>query len=690
MMACLNDRRRGLAVGLLVPAFVSATALSLWAQHPPDIREYWSIQAEWSGLPRGADEATTDRLAARCLELARKHPGSAGGLSALLVASGRAANTPTGKQAGELLVEQIATADIGNITSAFERASTRPRSLQELPSALLRKARQHPDHPKTPQLIATVCVLTNKPDGGRPPAFYCEAADLIAERYAASPHIGHFCESLGGSAAESLPWSGRFERHLRAILRVNQDRWVRCAAQMALAVTVQTSGEERQPEAETLYEQFCREFDGKHRYRQQNLEEQLVFEARRHLAELRSRAIGMPAPELSGVDLDDRPIGLDDFHGRVVLLNFWGTWCYPCMKLIPHEKALVESLRGRPFDVIGVNCDEDIAKAREVAKQKGMTWRSFRDQVDDQRTITKDWKIIGYPALYLIDHHGIIRKKWFGAPPADELSHAVCVLVDAAQRNVPADAMRPVTAKLLSPTADASAAPVGVPASASTSSGFVDKVYRAQDGSESKYAVFVPKGYDGTKAVPAILSLHGAGSRGSDGKRHLEHGLAKAIRGKADSFPFLVIFPQAREGEGWTAESAGGQRALAILDRVQADYRIDADRIALTGVSMGGQGTWSLAAADPKRWSAIVPMCHGGNTKTAPRLRDLPCWCFHGDADKMISFQQSREMVQAIKDAGGHPLYQEFPGVGHDDCTDRAYSLPDLFEWTLIQDRTKR
>lgn len=152
---------------------------------------------------------------------------------------------------------------------------------------------------------------------------------------------------------------------------MNQDRWVRCAAQMALAVTVQTSGEERQPEAETLYEQFCREFDGKHRYRQQNLEEQLVFEARRHLAELRSRAIGMPAPELSGVDLDDRPIGLDDFHGRVVLLNFWGTWCYPCMKLIPHEKALVESLRGRPFDVIGVNCDEDIAKAREVAKQRG-------------------------------------------------------------------------------------------------------------------------------------------------------------------------------------------------------------------------------------------------------------------------------------------------------------------------------
>jgi predicted peptidase len=214
------------------------------------------------------------------------------------------------------------------------------------------------------------------------------------------------------------------------------------------------------------------------------------------------------------------------------------------------------------------------------------------------------------------------------------------------------------------------------------------EVYRSSDGSDSKYVVFVPRSYDGIKSFPAILYLHGAGSRGTDGQLPVKYGLAKAIRTKGEDFPFIVIFPQARQGEDWRAESAGGKRALAILDRVQADYRIAADRVSHTGHSMGGDGTWSLAAADPKRWAAIVPVSHGGDTKSAARLIDVPCWCFHGDADKTISPQQSREMVQAIKEAGGRPLYQEFSGVGHNEGADSAYALPDLYEWMLLQNRT--
>src|SRR5438876_3546818 len=99
------------------------------------------------------------------------------------------------------------------------------------------------------------------------------------------------------------------------------------------------------------------------------------------------------------------------------------------------------------------------------------------------------------------------------------------------------------------------------------------------------------------------------------------------------------------------------------MNQVQSDFRIGADRISLTGLSMGGEGTWSLAAADPGRWAAIVPICHGGNTKTAARLKGVPCWCFHGDADKVIPVQRSREMVQAIAEAGGQPLYEELSGV---------------------------
>ena len=83
---------------------------------------------------------------------------------------------------------------------------------------------------------------------------------------------------------------------------------------------------------------------------------------------------------------------------------------------------------------------------------------------------------------------------------------------------------------------------------------------------------------------------------------------------------------------------------------------------------------------------AIVPICHGGDAKTADKIKDIPCWCFHGDADRMISVERSREMIRAIKNAGGRPLYHEYPGVGH-NCWDRTYANPDLYEWLLLQKR---
>jgi predicted peptidase len=132
------------------------------------------------------------------------------------------------------------------------------------------------------------------------------------------------------------------------------------------------------------------------------------------------------------------------------------------------------------------------------------------------------------------------------------------------------------------------------------------------------------------------------------------------------------------------------RRALAILAQTEADYRIDPDRIALTGVSMGGAGTWSLAAADPKRWSAIVPISHGGDAASAAKLVGVPCWCFHGAADRMIPPFQSREMVAAITRAGGRPFYQEFPSVCHNDCPEHVYAMNDLFEWLLAQNHSRR
>jgi poly(3-hydroxybutyrate) depolymerase/thiol-disulfide isomerase/thioredoxin len=657
---------------------------------PADRRAFGSISTEWNAVGPEADLDTQNRLAERCLDVNRQFPGTTGGLSALLLAATNAPKTPAGQDANRQFIQQIETADLGLLASAFKRGSGRLRAVPEFAPLLLARVRRTPDHPQCGRLLAECCAMTYPRDEGEPPAVYQEAADLLADRYASSPDIHHFPEGL--AAAGSPPWSMLYERHLRAILDVNQDRAVRCAARYALASVVLVAGEDRQAEAEALFEKFCAEFNGTHSYHYQGIEQQYLITARMELKELQFHASGKPAPEIDGVDLDDRPLKLSDYRGRVALLNFWGAWCFPCMNLIPHERELAAAYRGRPFDLVGVNCADEVENARAAAARTGMTWRSFRNESGDRPAITKQWTILGYPTLYLIDHHGTIRKRWVGSPPPDELGHMIKVLVAAAEQRVPADAMKPVITALTArpaPLPAAQAAP-GPAAAPRPGTGFVEKVYPGADGSEAKYAVFVPPTYDGSKPVPAILYLHGAGPRGTDGRAHLTTGLAKAIREKKLSFPCLVVFPQAREGEDWLADRPGARRALAILAQAEKDYRIDPDRVGLTGVSMGGAGTWSLAAADPKRWSAIVPISHGGDPASAAKLVGLPCWCFHGAADRMIPPHQSREMVEAITKAGGRPLYQEFSGVGHNNCAERVYAMNDLIEWLLAQTRSRR
>lgn len=658
---------------------------------PADRRAFGSISMEWNHLGTKAGPETQARLAQRCLDVNLQYPGTVGGLSALLLAATHAPNTPAGQDAARLFAQQVAQADLSLLAQAFDRIAIGYGVAPQLGPPLLARVRRIPDHPQCGRLLAECCTITRPAEDGEPPGLYQEAADLLAERYAASPDIHHFCEGLAGVTG-SPPWAVQFEKHLRAILEANRDRKVRCAAQYALASVVMAAGEDRQEEAQELFEKFCSEFDGTHAYSYQNIEDVYRQVAQAQLKELRFRTVGKLAPEIDGIDLEGRPLRLSDYRGRVVLLNFWGTWCFPCMKLVPHERELAAAHRGQPFDIVGVNCDDDAQKAREAVARHGMTWRSFRDQPGDRPALTEEWKILGFPTLYLIDHHGIIRKRWIGSPPSDELGHMVNVLVEAAEEGVSADAMRPVVAALLAATPSAPPAPAspGSVAAPRPGTGFVDKVYHGSDGTEARYTVFVPLAYDASEPVPAILYLHGSGARGTDGRAHLEHGLARAIRAKSPDFPFLVIFPQVREGEDWSSETPGGRRALAIMEQAQMDYHIDPDRIALTGVSMGGAGTWSLGAADPKRWSALVPISHGGDTASAAKLVGVPCWCFHGAADRMIPAQQSREMVEAITKAGGRPLYQEFAGVGHNDCADRVYAMNDLYEWLLLQNRSGR
>jgi predicted peptidase len=215
---------------------------------------------------------------------------------------------------------------------------------------------------------------------------------------------------------------------------------------------------------------------------------------------------------------------------------------------------------------------------------------------------------------------------------------------------------------------------------------FLDRTHRSGNGRLHRYVLFVPRDYAGDKPYPLLLFLHGAGECGSDGHKQVEVGLGPAVRRREETFPFLVVFPQARRASlrTWQAGSAESERALAILDAVSAEYRVDPRRVALTGISMGGYGTWSLAAAYPGRWAAIVPVCGGGDPEMAAQFKHLPCWAFHGALDRPVPVTESREMIAALEAAGGTPKYTEYPDVAH-NCWDKTYDMDALYVWLLRQ-----
>jgi len=194
------------------------------------------------------------------------------------------------------------------------------------------------------------------------------------------------------------------------------------------------------------------------------------------------------------------------------------------------------------------------------------------------------------------------------------------------------------------------------------------------------YLLYLPAGYQGSeKRWPLMLFLHGSGESGTNLARVKAHGPPKVVESKSD-FPFILVSPQS-PGHGWNAELLS-----ELLDQIQHDYKVDPDRVYLTGLSMGGFGTWSLAAKHPERFAAVVPICGGGNTNDAPKLAKLPIWVFHGAQDKTVPPERSKAMVEALKAAGGQPQFTLYPDAGHDSWT-ATYNNPELYEWLLKQKR---
>ena len=201
---------------------------------------------------------------------------------------------------------------------------------------------------------------------------------------------------------------------------------------------------------------------------------------------------------------------------------------------------------------------------------------------------------------------------------------------------------------------------------------------------ERKYTVYIPKGYNDQTPMPVVLFLHGAGERGEDGVTSAQVGIGPAILNNAEAFKAIAVIPQAKQT--WAADSADAKAALAALDEVLGTLKCDRKKVMITGLSMGGRGTWEIAAANPERFAAVVPICGRGKPESAKNLAALPVWAFVGDADQDATVLNSRAMVEGIAAAGAKPKYTEYRGVGHNSW-DRAYNDPRLIEWMLSQSR---
>jgi len=195
------------------------------------------------------------------------------------------------------------------------------------------------------------------------------------------------------------------------------------------------------------------------------------------------------------------------------------------------------------------------------------------------------------------------------------------------------------------------------------------------------YLVYLPVDYDrDARAWPLVLFLHGAGERGTSVELVKRHGPPK-LAAVGRQFPFILISPQCPEDEYWSVPVL-----KALLDRVLATYRVDRSRIYLTGLSMGGNGTWRLASAHPDLFAALAPICGWGDTASVAVLKSVPVWAFHGRKDPVVIFERGERMVSALRAAGGNVKFTVYPEAGHDSWTE-AYDNPDLFEWMMAQRR---
>ncbi|MBU3189382.1 prolyl oligopeptidase family serine peptidase [Clostridium bowmanii] len=200
-----------------------------------------------------------------------------------------------------------------------------------------------------------------------------------------------------------------------------------------------------------------------------------------------------------------------------------------------------------------------------------------------------------------------------------------------------------------------------------------------------EYLLYLPEDYskETDKKWPLVLFLHGSGERGENVEMVAKHGIPKLAEEK--KFPFIALSPQCPTNSNWEMQK---DAVLALLHEAFESLSIDKDRVYLTGLSLGGYGTWSLSQQYPELFAAIVPICGGGLPINVSRIKDIPVWAFHGAKDDIVPIDETERMVQALQKINGNVKYTIYSEATH-DCWSQAYNEPELYKWLLAQKKIR-
>lgn len=231
---------------------------------------------------------------------------------------------------------------------------------------------------------------------------------------------------------------------------------------------------------------------------------------------------------------------------------------------------------------------------------------------------------------------------------------------------------------------------------------FKPETYQGSDGQILNYQISIPENISAKGKCPLVIFFHGAGERGNDNQAQLKNGVKNILKyTQIKNIPAIIIAPQCPAGQQWVDVPWSADRhtmpenpsepmklAMELLDKTIQDFPVDRSRIYVSGLSMGGFGTWDLLQRKPDLFAAAMPVCGGGDPAYAKKIKNVPIWALHGDSDGTVKTIRSRDMIHALEAAGGHPRYTEFLNTGHNAWIP-AYANPDIVGWIFDQRKTQ-